>query len=217
MSHFRNKLQLLTIFFFSFISLNSYCDSNALDSFFTKTHSLTANFTQTIMDSSGKAIEISSGQLTIKRPNQFILKYTQPDEQHYISNGKTLWVYDVDLEQVTNKSVDEKLLNSPALLISSNKNVRDLYDIKEIADSTISENTTYSLKPKVINDETNNMFSSIQLAFTGQQLKEIKMADGFDQTTRLSLYNQKLNPQINSDIFSFIVPFGVDVIGTITD
>jgi len=169
------------------------------------------------MDSSGKSIETSSGQLTIKRPNQFILKYTKPDEQRYISDGKTLWVYDVDLEQVTIKAVDEKLLSSPALLISSNKNIRDLYDIKEIADSNTNQNTIYNLYPKTANDETSNMFSSVQLIFYQQQLKEIKMADNFDQITRLSLYNQKFNADIKSDLFSFIVPFGVDVIGTIAE
>jgi outer membrane lipoprotein carrier protein len=214
MLYFPNNRQILAFFFILVISVNNYADSNALDNFFTQTHSLTADFTQTIVDSSGKSIETSSGQLIIKRPNQFILKYTRPDEQHYISDGKTLWVYDLGLEQVTIKAVDEKLLSSPALLISSNKNINDLYDIKEISASNNSN--VYNLVAKAA-DETNNMFSSIQLVFSGKQLKEIIMADNFDQHTRLSLYNQKSNPEINSDKFSFIIPFGVDVIGTITD
>lgn len=194
---------------------NAFAGSDALDNFFTQTHSLTADFTQTIMDSSGKAIETSGGQLIIKRPNQFILKYTRPDEQSYISNGKTLWIYDVDLEQVTIKAVDNKLLSSPALLISSNKNIRDLYHIKEIVAPQTTQNTIFNLIPKAENDEEiNNVFSSIQLIFSKQQLIEIKMADNFDQLTRLRLYNQKINPEINSDSFSFIIPFGVDVIGT---
>jgi len=216
MSYFLNKLSTTAIFFL-FVSINSYASSDALDNFFTQTHSLDAEFTQTIMDSSGKAIESSNGLLIINRPNQFILEYTHPDQQRYISDGKTLWIYDVDLEQVTIKAVDEKLLNSPALLISSNKNIRDLYHIKKVSNSSTAAYDIYDLIPKEKDDETNNMFSSIQLTFSKQQLMEIKMADNFDQVTRLSLYNQKLNPKIDSKKFSFIIPFGVDVIGTIVD
>jgi len=217
MLYFRNKLSILAIFFLLNITINSYADSDALDSFFTQTHSLSAEFTQIIMDNSGKAIESSSGRLIIKRPNQFILKYTRPDEQRYISDGKTLWIYDLDLEQVTIKAVDEKLLNSPALLLSSNKNIRDLYHITKISNASATGHDIYDLIPKAKNNETSDIFSSIQLVFSKQQLIEIKMADNFDQVTRLSLYNQKLNPQIDSEKFSFIIPFGVDVIGTIIE
>jgi len=217
MLYFANTCYLRALFFLLFLSLNSSAGANALDSFFTQTQSLSAEFIQTISDTSGKEIESSNGQLTIKRPNQFILKYTQPDQQRYISDGKTLWVYDVDLEQVTIKAVDEQLLNSPALLLSSNKNIRDLYHIKKIADNNNPQLDIYNLITKAKTDESSNLFSSIQLIFSKQQLIEIKMADNFDQVTRLSLFNQKLNPQIKAETFSFIIPFGVDVIGTKID
>jgi outer membrane lipoprotein carrier protein len=217
MLYFANKFYLHALFFLLFFSLNSYAVSDALDNFFTQTHSLNAEFTQTILDNNGKTIANSNGQLIIKRPNQFILEYTQPDQQRYISDGKTLWVYDVDLEQVTIKAVDEQLLNSPALLLSSNKNIRDLYQIKKIAHTKSPHLDIYNLIAKEKNDDSSNMFSSIQLTFSKQQLMEIKMADNFDQETHLSLYNQKINPQISAEKFSFIIPFGVDVIGTRID
>ena len=154
MLNLHKKLPLFAVFILLFMSINSYAGSDALDQFFSQTHSLTADFTQIIMDSSGKAIESSEGQLIIKRPNQFILKYTKPDQQTYISDGKNLWIYDVDLEQVTIKAVDEKLLNSPALLISSNKNIRDLYHIKQISDLKSSQLEIYQLIPKTKDEET---------------------------------------------------------------
>ena len=196
------------------VCTNTYAGSDALDLFFSQTRSLKANFNQTIMDHNGKAIETSSGQLIISKPNQFVLNYTKPDQQEYISDGKTLWIYDVELEQVTIKAVDDNFFSSPALLISSDKNIRDSFHIKESVDYDTPQNDVFNLTAKVVNDETNNMFKNIQLIFLKHKLVEIKMQDNFEQTTRLTLYNQEVNSDIDADVFSFIIPFGVDVIGT---
>jgi outer membrane lipoprotein carrier protein len=191
-----------------------FAGSNALDLFFSNTHSLTANFKQTIADKYGKPIEQSQGLLSIKRPNKFYLEYTKPDEQRYISDGKTLWVYDEGLEQVTISAVDEKLLNSPVLLITSDQNIRELYDVKETIDYNNPDHDIFILTSKEVKDEADKIFSNIQLIFNKSQLIEIKMADNFDQVTRLNLYNQINNARINDEVFSFTIPEGIDVIGT---
>ncbi|MFK5893136.1 MAG: outer membrane lipoprotein chaperone LolA [Pseudomonadota bacterium] len=193
---------------------NSFAGSDALDVFFSQTSSLKANFNQSIMDHNGKIIETSSGQLIINRPHQFVLNYTKPDQQRYISDGKTLWIYDVELEQVTIKAVDENFFSSPVLLLSSDKNIKDVYHINETIDYDAPEKDVFNLTAKVVTDESNNMFKNIQLIFLKHQLVEIIMQDNFEQTTRLTLYNQQVNTAIDSDTFSFIIPFGVDVIGT---
>ncbi|MFK5985785.1 MAG: outer membrane lipoprotein chaperone LolA [Pseudomonadota bacterium] len=198
-----------------FISTNAFAGSDALDLFYQKTDSLSANFTQTIRDTFGKLIETSSGRLVIKRPDQFVLNYTKPDEQSYISDGKTLWVYDVELEQVTIKKADEKLLNSPALLISSNRNIRDNYFVKESVDYDAPDNDIFILTPKNVDEENSMMFANIQLTFFKQRLMEIKMTDNFDQITRLNLYNQEVNSKVDDKVFAFIIPADVDVIGTV--
>jgi outer membrane lipoprotein carrier protein len=195
------------------LSLDVIAGSNALDLFFSNTHSLTANFKQTIADKYGTPIEESEGILSIKRPNKFSLNYIKPDEQSYISDGKTLWIYDVELEQVTISGVDDKLLNSPVLLITSDKNIRDLYQVKETIDYDNPDLDIFILTSKIVKDEADKIFSNIQFSFHKQQLIEIKMADNFDQITRLNLYNQINNASIDDQVFSLSIPADVDVIG----
>ena len=72
-------------------------------------------------------------ELALKRPGQFRWHTDAPMEQLLVSNGKKVWLYDPDLEQVTIQELDQRLTHTPALLLSG--------DV-----STISENFEVSHK-----------------------------------------------------------------------
>ncbi len=181
--------------------------NDVLDRFYNSTHSISAEFTQTVAQTDGKLIEQSRGILKIKRPDKFSLQYTEPLEQQYISNGETLWIYDAELEQVTIKPLDEGLGDSPAMLLSSDKDIRKQYQVKMIAAAEPLEKVELSAK-------TENMtFERVVLTFNRDVLSTMIMYDNFNQVTSLKLFNIKINDFIPESVFQFAPPEGVDIIG----
>jgi len=193
------------------VSITALANTQVLDLFYANTRSMQADFEQTISERFGKVLEQSSGKLIIQRPHQFVLHYQQPDQQHYVSDGKTLWIYDMELEQVTIKNFEGGLAASPALLISSNNNIHQSYQVSLAHDPERPELAVFKLVPK----QEESMFSLVYLIFNQGQLVELNMHDNFEQVTRLKFSNIQINKKIPLSTFSFEIPEDVDVIGTV--
>ncbi len=187
-----------------------------LEQFYDRTQSMQADFVQTITDSKGKVIEVSKGELIFSRPDKFIFEYISPAEQKYISNSKTLWIYDVELEQVSIKSLDKGLGDSPALLLSSNSNVYQYYDVNNVKLMPLSQAQQQSLQwVQLKAKKEDTTFERVLLGFDEHKLKEMKMYDNFGQLTVLRFSNIQLNKPFANRQFDFVAPEGVDVIGTV--
>ncbi len=89
------------------------------DRFFEEVLTFKARFTQTIFDENLVPLEESSGQVRISRPGRFRWDYDPPVEQAIVADGERMWVYDMDLEQVTIRKLTDALGTSPAAVISS--------------------------------------------------------------------------------------------------
>ena len=67
-----------------------------------------ADFTQSVTSppKSGQEArtKVSSGSFEFQRPGKFRFNYTKPFEQLIVADGKTLWLYDADLNQVTERA-----------------------------------------------------------------------------------------------------------------
>lgn len=51
-----------------------------------------------------------SGTFEFQRPGKFRFVYVKPFEQTIVADGKTLWLHDVDLNQVTSRPQDQQVL-----------------------------------------------------------------------------------------------------------
>ena len=82
-----------------------------------------ADFTQVVTAPSrqGQAArsKTSSGTFDFSRPNRFRFVYKKPFEQSIVADGQTLWLFDVDLNQVTARKQSLVLGSTPAALIAS--------------------------------------------------------------------------------------------------
>ena len=79
---------------------------------------LSASFVQVVRDREGRITERATGDLSIARPGRFRWDYRQPYEQVIVADGRRLWLYDSDLQQVTVRSLEEGLGSTPAMLLS---------------------------------------------------------------------------------------------------
>lgn len=174
--------------------------------FFKDVQSFTARFNQVVLDESLNMLQESSGTLWIQRPNRFRWNYDAPFEQQIVGDGKKIWVYDVELRQVTVRAMSGGLGNTPAILLAGRGTLDDDFFVKSLG--TQGKLDWLQLIPK----SKDGGFEDIRVGFDKGKLRVLEMIDGFGQTTRIALRNAAENVDINPDKFVFKAPPGVDVV-----
>lgn len=184
-----------------------FAQSDNIDEYFAGLETFEAKFTQKLFNADQQLQEESYGLIKVKRPDQFRLEYNKPYLQVYVADGKQLWSYDADLEQVIVKPQQGILHNTPAMILSNPKSLNADYLITR-QEGENDDLSWFELAPR--NQES--QFDSIQLAFDKDQIRIMELKDGFGQITRLEFQQMKKNPAFAASVFKFTPPKGVDVI-----
>jgi outer membrane lipoprotein carrier protein len=179
-----------------------------LNAFFVEKGAMSAEFVQTVQGAAFAQPEESRGILLMRRPGKFRWDYRLPYEQQIIADGKQLWIYDVDLEQVIVKPLDVALGDTPALLLSGNGELTQRFEIRELTDRNDG-----LLWVELLPKQADTGFNAVRLGFDNQNLRSMELVDGFEQITTLAFANVKTGIKLPSDTFVFVPPEGVDVIG----
>lgn len=178
-----------------------------LQAFLSGVRSLTADFEQELYGPDDHLLETQAGKLSLQRPNRFRWSYVTPSELLVVADGKKLWMYDVDLAQVTVSPLDDTVGSSPAMLLSGDRDVRDEFNVVEAF--TRDGLQWVKLTPKTGAAD----FRSVTIGFEGTAPRRLELVDGLNQVTRISLANVAVNPELADSVFQFKPPPGVDVIG----
>ncbi len=168
--------------------------------------SMTAQFHQQLLDADGQLIQEGRGTLSIQRPDRFRWQYAEPYEQLVLGDGERLWSYDADLEQAVVRGYDDVLEASPAMLLSGARDVAELYEVAALRNEQGLEWVVLAPRAR----ETD--FKFLGLGFAGDELRRMDLIDSLDQLTRIELSEVKRNPPLDSSVFAFDPPAGVDVI-----
>jgi outer membrane lipoprotein carrier protein len=166
-----------------------------------------ADFAQTIDDGHGKITRSAAGKLYLQKPGKFRWDYSQPSEQLILADGKQIWFYDKDLQQANVRDMDATLSSTPAVLLSGGGSVSSQFDVTALPPDGGLE--WYQLIPK--RPETD--FQLVRIGFKQGQLASMFLADKLNQVTQLTFTNPKRNAKFAADLFKFVPPPGVDVIG----
>lgn len=201
----KNLILLLSVIFYSAIGW-AFTDAEKLQNKLNHIRSLSAHFKETLT-SETKQINQTQGTLEIQKPGRFRWETLAPVSQLILADGKKIWIYDIDLEQVTVKSQKSALKGTPALFLSG--------DI----DSVI-KNYTISLQELPNHDERYELharskqanFKSIAFVFQQQTIKSMSLEDNLAQKTELKFTKIKQNIAIPFSRFKIQLPRGVDVI-----
>ncbi|PZW46278.1 outer membrane lipoprotein chaperone LolA [Pseudomonas sp. URMO17WK12:I2] len=202
------RLMLLAVL--TTASLFAHADDEAavkrLTELLNQAQTISARFSQLSLDGSGTQLQETSGELALKRPGLFRWHTDEPMEQLLVSDGKQVWLYDPDLEQVTIQSLDQRLTHTPALLLSG-----DVSQIRENFEITFKEGGSvvdFILKPK----SKDTLFDSLRLSFRNGVLNDMQLIDSIGQRTNILFMNVKMNEPLDNKQFSFEIPEGADVI-----
>jgi outer membrane lipoprotein carrier protein len=168
---------------------------------------LEGGFTQQVYDANGRKKESSTGRVAMSAPRHFRWEYAKPFEQLIVADGKSVWVYDKDLMQVTKRAQGVEEQSSPlAALIDPTRLDRE-FIVKELG---ATEGLDWiELRPR---DPDNASFESARLGFEGTTLAQMKIVDPLGQRTELRFKDWKRNPSFAKGTFSFAPPKGVDIV-----
>lgn len=177
-----------------------------LEAFLDGVQSLTADFEQQIWSADQELLQTETGTLSLKRPNRFRWTYVEPTQLVVVADGSQLWIYDVELEQVTVAPFDS-VGASPAMLLSGDRNVREQF---EVVDTYPADGLSWvKLQPLAGGSD----FTSILIGFSGTAPRRLELVDGLNEVTRIELDNLDVNPELADDVFELEVPDGVNVLG----
>lgn len=178
-----------------------------LQSFFKEVQSLQGDFTQTVFDQHMKAKEHAQGNFAVQRPGKFHWDYQSPFRQLIVANGKRVWIYDSELEQVTVKTLDETVGSTPAQLLSSGESLELNFAIADLGAKDDLEWVELTPHAK------DTSFERVRLGMDQHDLRVMELQDNFGQTTRLEFSRLQRNPRLAATLFEFTPPPGVDVVG----
>ena len=180
----------------------------ALDRYLDGLTSWQAEFAQTVIDSRGKQRIAETGRFIVRRPGQFRWETGSGPLQVMVADGRNLWFYDRDLEQVTVKPARSALTATPAMLLVGGVNLRDHFEITNLPKSVGLE--WVAVKPRGADAE----FRSARLGFAGNDLRRMEIEDKLGQKTSLVFSKTQRNATLAADAFVFQSPPGADLIGT---
>jgi outer membrane lipoprotein carrier protein len=168
---------------------------------------LEADFQQTLEQPDQGGVLFSSGTFYLKRPGRLRWEYDPPNDQLIVADGKRIWLYDKELEQVSHRSQQAALKGTPAQLLSTIGPLEEHFEIKDLG--VHAGLNWVELLPK----DKDSQFRSVRLALNDKQLLRMEMADTFGQTTRFEFTHMQRNPQLDDKLFDFTPPPAVDLIG----
>jgi outer membrane lipoprotein carrier protein len=179
-----------------------------VDRYLSRLATLRAGFEQEVLDATGAVREEASGTLAIAKPGRFRWDYHKPSEQLLVSDGRTLWLFDAELEQVTVRKADQAVSATPAALLSGQGRASESFDV---ADGGRAEGLEWALLTPRLGDTD---FRAVRLGFRNGGLERMELVDRLGQTTRIRFTDVEINPTLADGLFDFKPPPGVDVIGS---
>ena len=203
------------------LSLCAASRADSLDSlakFLSTTRSMRAEFTQTVTtpskDSRPAKIKISNGSFSFIRPTVFRFDYAKPFLQNIVADGKHLWLYDADMNQVTQRNQSQALGSTPASLIASATDLATLQKEFDLQAEANAEGLQWiSATPKTQDGSLQKIRIGMRVQSEQVMLSQLEILDAFGTRSLIKFERSDINPKsLTLAQFSFVPPKGADLI-----
>ncbi len=176
-----------------------------------------AQFTQVVTSPSraGQAprSKTSSGVFEFQRPGQFRFEYRKPFVQTLVADGQTLWLHDVDLNQVTARPQAQVLGSTPAALLTSASDLQALKkDFQFTPEPDRGGLQWVRATPQSPDGQIRSVMVGLRAAASGAELAVLDVQDSLGQRSVLSFAAFETNPTLPANTFVFKAPAGAAVI-----
>ena len=134
-------------------------------------------------------------------------------EQTIVADGKTLWLHDVDLNQVTARQQEQVLGATPAAIVAAAPDLKALekdFTLTEEPDSVGQQ--WVKAVPKSRDGQLQSIRVGLKPAAGGAELGTLDILDSFGQRSVLTFSNFEVNAAVPASHFQFTPPKGADVL-----
>lgn len=164
-------------------------------------------FQQTVTGPNGEKVQSAQGRMQLKSPNLFRWEYSKPVQQLIVADGRRIWVYDPDLQQVTVKSQDALNQDNPLSALTKPELIDRFYKVSELP---VKQGVSWlQLVPK--NTQT-SPFDKAWLGFGANGLVSMRLFDSLGQVSEFTFGTWQINKAIADSRFVFRAPKGVDIV-----
>jgi outer membrane lipoprotein carrier protein len=209
--HHRRLLLIVTTIFIALSAGNTPASElnglKNLEAFVKSTRSGKSDFTQTVTSStrSGEVprVKNSSGTFEFQRPSRFKFHYKKPFDQLILADGISLWIYDSDLNQATQRKQSTAFANTPAALIASASDLSALREQFTLESAPDKDDLTWvNAKPK----SPDSTLQIVRIGFKDSALQQLDITDSFGQRSVIKFTAMQVNLSLPTHAFKFTLP-----------
>lgn len=202
-----------------FLAFGAQADSlDSLAQFLKQTRSMRADFVQVVAapakEGRPSKPKTSSGSFAFVRPSVFRFDYNKPFVQNIVADGKNLWLFDADLNQVTVRNQAQALGSTPASLIASASDLATLGKEFELLAASSEAGVDWVVaKPKVKDSSLQQVRIGLRSEDGQMVLAHLDIVDAFGTRSQMRFDKVDVNPsQLTASQFNFVPPKGADVV-----
>jgi outer membrane lipoprotein carrier protein len=208
-----------TLWLGMFLAFGAQADSlDSLAQFLKQTRSMRADFVQVVAapakEGRPSKPKTSSGSFAFVRPSVFRFDYNKPFVQNIVADGKNLWLFDADLNQVTVRNQAQALGSTPASLIASASDLATLGKEFELLAAPSEAGVDWVVaKPKVKDSSLQQVRIGLRSEDGQMVLAHLDIVDAFGTRSQMRFDKVDVNPsQLTASQFNFVPPKGADVV-----
>jgi outer membrane lipoprotein carrier protein len=127
-----------------------------------------------------------------------------------VADGKTLWLYDADLNQVTQRPQAQALGSTPAAILASASDLKALSADFDLQSAPEQDGLQWvQANPR----DRNGQLKSVRVGFASDgQLAALDILDSFGQRSLIRFTQLQTQASLPASTFEFKVPAGADVL-----
>lgn len=168
--------------------------------------SFSASFHQRVEAESGQILETSEGVLRLRRPDRFFWQTFEPFPLIVYTDETSVYLYEQDLAQVTERDLEGMLNSTPAgVILTGGNRLAEQFEVLETLQSEDGVRV-YSLSPLAEDAE----FLRIELTFDESALESLFVEDILGNKSYVHFRERRLNQPIADERFEVAYPEGID-------
>ncbi len=171
---------------------------------------LKADFTQTAFNKSLNQTIPAAGKVFLKKGGKLRWEYTEPTPQQIVSDGKTIWIYTPQLNQVNTGLAPEALAGPAGSFLSGLGKLREQFNVRFLNPAQPKDadgNVVLDLTPKQPLPTLQRLILSFDP--NGWQVRKAVIYDQFENTVTMQFSKLAINSGLDDKLFAFVAPKGV--------
>ena len=171
---------------------------------------LKAEFSQAAFNKSLNQTIPASGKVFLKKGGKLRWEYAEPTTQQIVSDGKTIWIYTPQLNQVNTGPAPEALSGPAGSFLAGLGKLREHFNVRLLNPAQPKDadgNVVLDLTPK----QPLPTLTRLILSFdpNGWQLRKAVVYDQFENTVTMQFTKLAINSGLEDKLFAFVPPKGV--------